>query len=195
MEVATNTQGRHQQDGMWVISTLTATSGVVAGLKTTFAWQNGGVYEASDPAGSGSGGGGGGGTPTGLFAVSNFFTYDPNIGKTSETRFIRAFSYYVVCLSYYITAPDSSYFGTGINSSKGETQIFVDGISIGDNSFYQGNRNPINQTTSEFYDTVTIELEDLANGTHTVQLKVYDRSGEEDVLSSQSQIITFTIED
>jgi hypothetical protein len=198
MEVANNTQGRHQQDGMWVISTLTATSGVVAGLKTTFAWQNGGVYEASDPAGSGTGGGGGGGTTTGKFAISNYFIYDTNIGKSPITSFIREFSYGAVGNSFYITAPDLSYFGSGANSGKGEFQIYIDEgtaqqqvIAVG---FSGSNYNPINATTVEFYEFYpSLDLTD--NGNHTIKVKVYERVEGELILSATSPTINWTLED
>lgn len=198
MEVVTNTQGRHQQDGMWVISTLTATSGVVAGLNTTFAWANGGVYEASDPAGSGTGGGGGGGTPTGPYSISNYFIYDINIGKSPETRYIRAFSYGQVGNSFYITAPDLTYFGSGANSGKGEFQIYIDEgtaqqqvIAVG---FTSNNYNVINATTVEFYEFYP-SLSLTANGNHNIKVKVYERVEGELVLSATSPTINWTLED
>lgn len=198
MEVATNTQGRHQQDGMWVISTLTATTGVVAGLNTTFAWKNGGVYETSDPAGSGSGGGGGGGTPTGPYSISNYFIYDINIGKTSETRYIREFSYGRVGSSFYVTAPDLSHFGTGVNSAKGSYVVVVDEGTAQQQSlgagFFGGNYNVINATTVEFYEFFP-SLDLTLNGNHTIKIKLYERVAGEDVLSATSPTINWTLED
>lgn len=199
MEVANNTQGRHQQDGMWVISTLTATTGVVAGLNTTFAWKNGGIYEASDPAGSGTGGGGGGGTPTGIFAISNFYTYDANIGKISETRFIREFSWYQLGNIFYVTAPDLSYFGNGENAAKGYFEFCIDeGTAqqqIVSTSFQTQGFNVINATTVEFFQFFPT-LANIANGNHTIRIKLYyDPTGEDAVLSDTSPTINWTLED
>jgi hypothetical protein len=198
MEVATNTQGRHQQDGMWVISTLTATTGVVAGLNTTFAWKNGGIYEASDPAGSGAGGGGGGGTPTGPYSISNYFIYDINIGKSLTTRYIREFSYGQVGNSFYVTVPDLTYVGNGANSGKGEYQIYIDEgtaqqqvIAVG---FSTANYNVINATTVEFYQFYP-SLSLTANGNHNIKVKVYERVAGTLILSATSPTINWTLED
>jgi hypothetical protein len=185
-----------ESDGMIVVSTLTATSGVVSGLVSTFAFMNGLGYSGSTGGGGGGGGGASGSSGasggTGAWSVSNFFLYDPTYNADPVTTFSKSTSYFgAVCYKHTMTTTDAANMPP-TNTNIGYWTIEFDGVGRRNDTTTSGNRTNINSTSNQYYDNAGYDLTNLTVGSHTAQIKVYSDNSRT-LLISQSAVINFTV--